>query len=177
MAITCDSDLGTETPSASDPFEEKAQASENLRIRSFAVFTALRNSSPSDLRDTTLVELFIVHSIHFLDPDMMAILKMSNADGRHRQVYFSLVHVAHNAARILRARVHAPLLRHMPLTNVREICYQIADQFEGLFFAPTLPLLPSLSEVAVLFNWHDRFNSMWPIVSLLSREYTRLGLQ
>lgn len=176
MAIACDGDPSEDyLDIIIDPFIVKAKKAEERRRKLLEVFFSLSGNSSSELKDTTLIQLFLAHSIEFLDSDTMAILRLNSSDIHHRQLYYSLVYLVQHTAVTLKTRVFAKLLQEMPLTDIRRICYRIADRYDSLFYVP-VKVEPEEedSNMALCFEWNDRFNSMWPILSLLHREYEKL---
>lgn len=175
MPLFCDPDLSDELPVISiDPFVAKATDAEARRRKLLDIFFGLSGNSSSELKDTTMIQLFFTHAIEYLDLDTMAILRLSAGNIHHRQLYYSLVYLVQHTALILKTRVYAKLLQDMPLTDIRRICYKIADRYDSLFYVPIkVEGEADDGNMALCFEWNDRFNSMWPILSLLYREYNK----
>ncbi|OBA23867.1 hypothetical protein METBIDRAFT_18204, partial [Metschnikowia bicuspidata var. bicuspidata NRRL YB-4993] len=155
-----------------DPFVIKATEAEARRRKLLEIFFALTGNSSSEIKDTTLIQLFFTHEIEFLDLDFMAILRLNASDVHHRQLYYSFLYLVQHTAMILKTRIFVKLLAEMPLTDIRRICYRIADKYDSLFYVPVKAEGEDEdANLALCFEWNDRFNCMWPILSLISREY------
>lgn len=155
-----------------DPYLAKVVAHEQKREQLLAKFAKLTEGSRVEIRDTAVVHQIIHHQVTFGDKDMMKVLRLSKESPIQVSVYTELLrHVRHAATHLL-YNVDCDSLAKMPMTDLRRICYRIADRFDKLFYAPPDSQAESLIASA-LFLWKDRYNSMWPVLSMLVREYAR----
>lgn len=160
------------TDSEYDPYLAKVMAQEQKREQLLAKFRRLTEGSRVEIRDTAVVHQIIHHQVTFGDKDMMKILRLSKECEVQVSVYTELLrHVRHAATQLLQ-NVECDCLEEMPMTDLRRICYRIADRFDKLFYAQP-DLQTDYPTPSALFLWKDRYNSMWPIVSMLVREYGR----
>lgn len=168
MAISIDSDDTPYPDFHYDPFVAKAQAAERHRQRLLEKFYEIRANGRGDLRDTTMVYLVLECQLHLTDEQYMKVLGLNLELPACQNLYGAILGETRFVADHLNRLVMARSLLQMPLTDVRMLCYRIAQKFEATFFVPGRS---SDSSSAVDFEWLDRFNSMWPLVSLLDREY------
>lgn len=155
-------DLDNETPQLEtevDPFLIKAQKAEEHRESLLETFFLFPNAQ-CEVEDTTLIELFLTQSITFDDNEMMSILCLQPSNLQHRQLYASLLLTVRYAASVLKRNKSE--LAQMPMSDIRRICYRIADRYGSVFFELKKGEFPVVG---------DKYNSMWPIVSMLNREY------
>lgn len=175
MAIICDGEPSNTPDIDIDPFELKAMHADDRHRKILEIFLSLSGNASCELKDTTIMQLFLSNAIVFLDLDTMAILRLDEKDIHHRRVYQDILFSVQHTAMVLKTKVHANLLQDMPLTDIRRICYRIADRYDSLFYIPDdLVKEAEDANVAVCFEWNDRYNCMWPIVCLLYREYSKL---
>lgn len=178
MAIQCDYDASEkDVDVVADPFMTKVEEATLRRKRIYEIFRSLNANAFCEIKDTALIQLIFIHNTEFSDEDMMTILKLNPREAQHRQLYSSLLNLIQHTAMILKGKVIAKRLEEMPLTDIRRICYRIADRFDSLFYVPvnTKTEDDSNSNIALSFAWKDRYNSQWPIASMLSREYRKIS--
>lgn len=174
MAIHCDLDPNDFVLTNDiDPFAFKAKKTEERRKELLQIFLSSIVGGLDCIEDTTLIQLILTYNVVFEDKDMMLILRLDTGDIHHRRLYNSLLYALQQVAVILKSRVTAVSLRQMPMTDLRRISYRVADGFEQLYYVPVREDSLDVS-TALSYSWRDRYNSMWPIISLLNREYQAL---
>lgn len=154
-----------------DPFMLKAQAAEERRQLLIEKFFETGVNGRAELRDTTMVYLVLKCELRLTDEQYMKVLGLDLATTSHSELYQLLLGEIRYLASHLQREVMAHSLMQMPLTDIRKLCYRIADKYESIFYIPARDEDEDDPMSALSFQWLDRFNSMWPIVSLLSREY------
>lgn len=175
MAIECDNkDDYVEVPDR-DPFQWKADLAESRRSCLLQQFWAQTGCTLNEIQDTTMIQLMLLHEITFCDSDMMIILLLEERNEAHELIYRLFLDLVLFTANELKRNVDVSSLLEMPLTDIRTLCYKIADRFESLFYVPTLDEEED-SDSALSFQWSDRFNCMWPIVCILNREFMILHM-
>lgn len=157
-----------------DPFEWKAERAELRRFRLLQQFHTTAVNNGGDLRDTTMVFLVLKCNLILADAQYMAILGLIPGYNEHVELYALLVRDVRYVATHLKKQVMAVSLADMPLTDVRRLCYRVADKYDSLFYVPTKTSEDCELHSALSFQWLDRYNSMWPIVSMMNREFQRV---
>lgn len=179
MALDSESASGSELSSLWDPFVEKAELADIRREDWLHKYQELNVNGGSDLRDTSMVYLVLKCNLILSDAQYMGILGLDPNVRPHYDLYTLVLADVRYLAGHLKGEVMAHSLIQMPLTDIRQLCYRVADKYESLFFVP-VPGSDGEAEnassngFAVWFQWLDRYNCMWPIVSMLNREYQKI---
>lgn len=124
---------------------------------------------------TTLTYLTLKTNLEFTDTQYKFMLGL-NDTATHQLMYHGiLVHIKIVANELFKYFKVSNLLE-LPLTNIKDIVYQIGLNFKDMFFVPiTTTVYQSWSSPLPVVRYISRFNEMWIITSLLNREYGRIG--
>lgn len=152
-----------------DQYEEKAQRAE---LRRFELLQKYLSFGRWEIKDTTMIQLMLMHKVTFSDEDTMLILHLDREDPNHVRLYCGLFHLVKYTALTLVREVPVNLLLEMPLTDIRRLVYHIANRYDSLFYVPVKDDVAG-SSLALKFLWRDRYNCCWPIVCMLEREYQK----
>lgn len=159
-----------------DPYVQKAEAAALRKEEFLRKFYRCGLNTAGDVRDTSMVYLILESGLVLGDTQYMAILGLNSQLPSHVALYKLLVNEIRFVAGHLKRSVMAHSMLQMPMTDIRSLCYRIADKFESLFYIPVKPgdEEGKDSGFAISFLWLDRYNGMWPIISMLSREYEKV---
>lgn len=161
-----------------DPYLRKAEAAARRKKELLNKFHHCVLNTAGDVRDTSMVYLILECDLVLADGQYMAILGLDPHTSSHLALYKLLVKEIRYVASYLKRRVMAHSMLQMPLTDIRSLCYRIAENFDSLFYVPVKPGDEDGKEsnFAISFRWLDRYNCMWPIVSMLNREYQKAAI-
>ncbi|SGZ52830.1 CIC11C00000003115 [Sungouiella intermedia] len=158
-----------------DPYVQKSQAASQRKIDFLRQFYRRGLNSGGDVRDTSMVYLVLQSGLVFEDDYYMRILGLNPHIAAHLALYRLLSREVRLVAGILRRNIMAHSMLQMPMSDIRSLCYRIADRYESLFYVPVKT--PDEEKLcAISFLWKDRYNGMWPIVSMLHREYQETSM-
>lgn len=135
------------------------------------------------ISQTTLTYLVLSTNTVFNDQEYRLMLNL-NYTTEARQLYDTILQNIRFHSLELYSFYHYPSLLCLPLTNIKDISYQIGLHFTEIFFAPTTVNIvdedPPLHNnnngphTIGVIKFISRFNEMWIITSLLNREYLQL---
>ncbi|WEJ93972.1 hypothetical protein PSN45_001449 [Yamadazyma tenuis] len=146
-----------------------------------AIEVYLENSNSSMFSDnskvssTTLTYLVVKTHTVFSDSEYQHMLELK-ASSTHQVVFDSIIQYVQGVARELKMIFRFDSLLSFPLTDLKDISYQIALIFKQVFLVPIIHK-HEISEYGVCsdtIRFISKYNEMWILTSLLVREYANL---
>lgn len=135
------------------------------------------------ISQTTLTYLILKTNTVFTDQEYQLMMNLSGTPESQRLYDAILDEIRHHSKQIF-AFYKFPSLLYLPLTNTKDISYQIGLHYTEIFFAPTtvnildnnlaFSATGGLANTVGVIKFIGRFNEMWIITSLLNREYLQL---
>lgn len=118
-----------------DPFRFKIFTKESKLVKTLNDFHFCSQNSDFVPSDTWLIYLVLKLNIKFNDDQIKKVLGLDTKDQVHLAIFLGLVKVVQECAARLSV-CHVTSLLDLPLTDLKEICYELALHFKALFFVP-----------------------------------------
>lgn len=136
---------------------------------------------------TTLTFLIITTNTVFKEDEYRCILRLGTGKA-HSVIFQEICKVVSDIARAIYYYFGFDTLLEIPLTNLKDVSYQIALTFKDIFLVPVYGYVYDINVgpqlwgndyspkklAARIIKYISRFNEMWIITSMLNKEYTRL---
>lgn len=151
-----------------DPYEDKCHLAEERQKCLLESLRANCTFNTSAGKHTFMLQLILLSKVKLSDKHIMNILGLKEHSTNHCRLYSLILNLLGHIASQL--KLISVSLHSFPLTDLQDLCYRVADCFDSLFYVPVTSSHDDLS-CALSFTWNDRFNSMWPLLYLLAREY------
>lgn len=150
-----------------DPFLDKAKESQGRLAKLLTNFQSLRANSDLFSSDTTLIYLVLKCNIILTDPQIKAVLGLGGIGKVQSTIYAAIQHEVRFAAQELFSRASFGSLLEMPLTDLKQLCYEIALNYKSIFFVPVE------SKVKVAANQTDAYSQLVPSYPVPSTNTSR----
>lgn len=154
-----------------DPFLAKAKESQGRLAKLLTNFQSLRANSDLFSSDTTLIYLVLKCNLILNDPQIKAVLGLGGIGKVQSTIYAAIQHEVRFAAQELFSRASFGSLLEMPLTDLKQLCYEIALNYKSIFFVPVE------SKVKVAANQSDAYSQLasYPVPSTNTSRNTSRG--
>lgn len=168
-------------------FELRLQQ-EDLRLKELLeVYLESSVNTNNVISQTTLTYLIIKTNNIFNDDEYKTILKLDSGQS-HSLIFQEILRVIKSTAKLILETFDFDDLLELPLTNLKDISYQIALKFKDIFLVPIhgyvydFNICPQIwgdsysleNSASRIIKYVSKFNEMWVITSMLHREYLRL---
>lgn len=119
-----------------DPFMDKAAKSQARLTKIMEKFQNFTANSDILSSDTTILYLVLKSNIILNDNQIRVLLGLGDENKVHDVIYCGILRDAKYAASKLFTLLNFSSLLEMPLTDLKQLCYEIALKYKAIFFVP-----------------------------------------
>lgn len=119
-----------------DPFMDKAAKSQARLTKIMEKFQNFTANSDIFSSDTTIIYLVLKANIILNDNQIRVLLGLGEENKVQDVIYFGILRDAKYAASRLFTVFNFSSLLEMPLTDLKQLCYEIALKYKAIFFVP-----------------------------------------